>query len=217
MPRKNIEKLAGKPLIVWTIEAALSTNQLDCVVVSTDDEDIALIARNAGADVPFIRPKRLAEDDSSHIAVVEHAFRWLEDNAGYVPNGVMLLQPTSPLRTVTDIEACIALATETQADAVVSVSQPRDHPYKMYTTGKDGRLSEFVSSDLSYRRRQDLPPLVVENGAIYLNCLEMLLRDRSFVPPGALPYLMPPERSVDIDSRLDFDYAEWLLKSAAHA
>lgn len=124
LPRKNVLPLAGKPMIAWTIEAALQSEALTRVIVSTDDEEIARVSREYGAEVPFSRPTELAEADSDHVAVVEHALDWLAEHEGVQPDWVLLLQPTSPLRTAEDIDACVALARESAAPAVVSVTAP---------------------------------------------------------------------------------------------
>lgn len=215
LPGKNLRPLAGKPLIVWTIEAALGSAGIDRVLVSTDDAEIARVSGLAGAEVPFLRPPELARDDSPHIDVVEHAMWWLDGHAGPPPAYLLLLQPTSPLRTTADIDAALAIARETGAPAVVGVTEPQPHPLKTYRLAADGTLAPFVESDIAYKRRQDLPPALAENGAIYLNRCDALRSLRTFVPPGTRPYLMPPERSVDIDSPLDFALAEFLLGTSA--
>ena len=120
LPHKNIRQFAGKPLIAWTIETALACPMLDRTIVSTDDPEIADVSRHWGAEVPFLRPAELARDDTPGIEPVLHAVRWLGENEGYRPDYVMVLQPTSPLRTTEDIEAAIQLARDRQADGVVS-------------------------------------------------------------------------------------------------
>jgi CMP-N-acetylneuraminic acid synthetase len=211
LPRKNVLPLAGKPLIAWTIEAALASSGLNRVVVSTDDEEIADCARRWGADVPFMRPAELAGDGTPHIDVVEHAVHWLEINEGTQPDYVLLLQPTSPLRTAEDIEASIKLAGETGAPAVVSVCEAANHPYLVKRILEDGTLAAFVPTEIAYLRRQTLPPAYVLNGAVYLNRREVLLREHTFTPPGTLPYIMPPERSLDVDTRWDFYLVNLIL------
>lgn len=214
VPRKNVKLLIGKPLIAWTIETALQSCGLSRVMVSTDDEEIAQVARAWGAEVPFIRPPALARDDSSHISVVTHAVAWLEEHQYSAPDYIMLLQPTSPLRTVEDIETALRIMRERTAVAVVSVCAMDRHPYLCKRLLVDGTLTDFVSipSDLTYLRHQDLPPAYALNGAIYLNHRESLLRDKTFVPPGTVAYLMPAERSLDIDSPWDLYLAELILR-----
>lgn len=213
LPGKNVRSLAGKPLIVWSIEAALGSVGVSRVLVSTDDPEIAEIARVAGAEVPFLRPPELSRDESPHIDVVEHAIHWLEADVGSAPEYLLLLQPTSPLRTTGDIDASLEIARDGGAPAVVGVTEPHPHPLKTYRVVADGSLVPFIESPIAYKRRQDLPVALAENGAIYLNRCDSLLALRTFVPPGARPYVMPPERSVDIDSPLDFALAELILAS----
>jgi CMP-N,N'-diacetyllegionaminic acid synthase len=212
IPRKNVKLLAGKPLIAWTIEAALLSPRLSRVIVSTEDDEIARVARQWGAAVPFMRPPELAQDDSPHLLVVEHALQWLEKHDNARPDYVMLLQPTSPLRTAEDIEAVLQVAEARSARAIVSVCKMDRHPYLAKRILEDGTLADFVPSDIAYLRRQALPPVYALNGAIYLNRRESLLTDRTFVPQGTYGYIMPPERSLDIDSLWDFHLIELILK-----
>jgi CMP-N,N'-diacetyllegionaminic acid synthase len=212
IPHKNIKVLAGKPLIAWTIEAAVQSQQLDRVVVSTDDEEIAHVASEWGAQVPFIRPAELARDDSSHISVVIHAIEWLKSNEHFEPAYLMLLQPTSPLRTAQDIDTAIELAMTRNAVAVVGVCEAKHHPSLCKRVLDDGTLGDLVPSNLAYDRRQDLPHVYAVNGAIYVNQRQSLLRDRTFFPAGTYPYVMPAERSLDIDTPWDLHLADLILR-----
>jgi len=213
IPGKNLAPLAGKPLIAWTVEAARGASSLARTLVSTDDEAIAAACRSCGAEVPFRRPAELAGDRSSHISVVEHALRWLESEERYLPDYVVLLQPTSPLRTSADIDAAVSLALGKNADAVVGVCVAENHPYLVKGLDGNGGLVDYVTPPLAYARRQDFPPAYVINGAVYVNRREALLRSGSFVPPGALPYVMPRERSIDIDTPADLDAAAAALRA----
>lgn len=206
IPRKNVRPMAGKPLIAWTIEAALRSSQLDAVVVSTEDEEIANVARQWGALVPFLRPPELAKDESPGIDPVMHA---LDQLPGY--DAVLLLQPTSPLRTTEDIDACIALAEDMQASTVVSVCAPDQSPFWMYRLDDDKRLHALVEMP-AISRRQDLPPIYAMNGALYFASAESLRRHRAFVTTETIAYVMPRERSVDLDTLLDWKLAEMLLR-----
>ena len=216
MPRKNVLPLGGKPVIVWTIEAALAAGCVDRVVVSTDDEEIAAVSREAGAEVPFVRPTSLAQDTSGHMDTVIHAVQWLAEHGAYAPEYVMLLQPTSPLRTAEDIESAWRLAVERDADSVISVCETHQHPHLVRKIGEDGTLVDFVTGSpapgSSERRRQELPPAYFENGAIYLTKRDVLLEQRTFCPVRTYPYVMPPERSLQIDDAWDFKLAEAALK-----
>jgi CMP-N,N'-diacetyllegionaminic acid synthase len=211
IPEKNIKPLAGKPLIAWTIEAALRCKELSRLIVSTDDEKIAEVARHWGAEVPFMRPVELAQDDSSHISVVLHAIQWLKEKEGFCPDYIMLLQPTSPFRTAEDIMKIIQLAKDRHAIAVISVCEAARHPYKTYKIIEDGTLEYFIPSNIAYKYRQTLPKVYEENGAIYLNKRISLLRDQTFMPEGTIPYIMPQERSQDIDTLWDFYIADLVM------
>lgn len=206
IPRKNIKPIAGKPLIVWTIEAALAARGLDGVVVSTDDAEIAEVARQAGAQVPFMRPAALAQDGSSGLDPVLHALDQLPQY-----DAVLLLQPTSPLRGSADIEACLALAAERAAPSVVSVCEPDAHPCWTYRIEADLRLIPMMTGQ-PVTRRQDLPPAGALNGAMYYARAHWLRSNGSLLGPETLAYRMPPERSVDLDTPLDWKFAEILLK-----
>lgn len=214
LPGKNVHEIAGKPLIAWSIEAALASTRVSRVVVSTDSPDIAEVALRFGAEVPFLRPAELARDDSPHILTSEHAIAWFDTQPAGRPDYILLLQPTSPMRSVDDIDSSIALAMEHSAPAVVSVCEAKPHPYKTYALSEYGTLTEFVPNKLRYKRRQDLPPAFSENGAIYLNRTADLLRHRTYIPSGTIPYIMPIERSLDIDTPSDAVIADFMLRRA---
>jgi CMP-N,N'-diacetyllegionaminic acid synthase len=215
LPGKNLREIGGKPLIAWSIEAARGCARLSRVLVSTDSEEIADVARRYGAEVPFLRPAELAGDESPHILTSEHAITWLDAQPDGRPEYTLLLQPTSPLRSVADIEAALGLADTHGAPAVVSVCEAKPHPYKTYARTADGTLTDFVPNPVVYRRRQDLPPAFYDNGAIYLNRTSDLLRDRTYIPAGTVPYVMPAERSLDIDSEFDAMVADFLLRQSS--
>lgn len=212
VPGKNLVNLAGKPLIAWTIEAAIKSKVLHRIIVSTDDASIAEISRRWNAEVPFMRPSCLAEDDSSHISVVQHAIKWMEEHEQYTPDFVMLLQPTSPLRTPEDITAALSVMLEKNADAVISVCEASRHPIKMFKLHNDETLARYVDSDVKYPRRQVLPKVYEENGAIYLNSRESIMREHTFFPVRTYPYIMPGERSLDIDTPWDIHLAELIMR-----
>lgn len=209
IPRKNLAPLAGRPLIAWTIEAALRCPAIDRVVVSTDDGEIAAVAREHGAETPFIRPPELARDDTPTMPVVLHALQQLSAE-GYVPGSVMLLQPTSPLRTSADINAAIALAQERSADSVVSVSLAASHPHLAKRITTDGRLEDFMAHP-PVVRRQDLEPVYALNGAIYLIRREPLVESQTFYGPKTYAYVMPSERSIDVDTEWDLRLCDLIL------
>jgi len=211
VPRKAVKAMAGKPLIGWTIEAALGCADLDRVVVTTEDTEIMEVAERFGAEVPFRRPMALAGDATPGIEPVLHALQWLAEQDDYRPDWILLLQPTSPLRTSGDIGAAIALATERGADSVVGVTEADPHPLWTKAVDDDGLLDEWLPDDGGHTRRQDLPPLVALNGAIYLTRRDVLLDRRSWYGDRTAAYLMPPERSLDIDTPWDFRLADLVL------
>ena len=160
IPRKNIKIIAGKPLIVWTIEAALRSHLLKAVVVSTDDPEIADVARRAGAQVPFMRPAELAQDETPGLGPVLHALEQLPQF-----DSVLLLQPTSPLRTSDDIDSFLNLVTQKKAPSAVSVTEADTHPYWTYRINEDQTIAPFVDG-APVERRQDLPAVFSLNGAM---------------------------------------------------
>lgn len=215
IPRKNIALLGGKPLIVYTIEAAKKSNYLTRCIVSTDDEEIADISKKSGADVPFLRPSEFAEDTSSSIDVVRHAVGWLEKNQKEWYDYVMILQPTSPLRQALDIDACISKIVETGADSVMSMMELTDFSLKKLKKIKGDLilpLEENAREGEASSRRDELEKVFKRNCAVYLTKTDVILGGDLFGKTSR-SYVMPRERSVDINTLSDFKLAEFLLKS----
>ena len=210
LPGKNIKHLCGKPLISFTIKAALECDSIDETIVSTDYKEIAEIAEKYGARVPFMRPCELSEDDTSTIDVIFHAIDWLEKYKSYRPEYILLLQPTSPLRRTKDINVAIKILKNKKAGAVVSVCKTDHHPWWSNTLPADGRMKDFLKKDILNRRRQDLPVYYRLNGAIYLARTDYIRKYNGFFGPDTFAYKMPREHSIDIDSILDFKLAELL-------
>ena len=207
VPRKNVRQLAGKPLIAWTIEAALDAPSLDRVVVSTDDEEIAEIARAHGAEVPFLRPAELARDETADLPVYRHALAELGE-----PDSVAWLRPTAPLRAAEDIEAALGLLGETGADTVRSVTEAEHSPYLMGRLD-GGRLVPLLG-DVP-ERRQLLPLVYRLNGAVdVVRCSSV--GDVLF-GGDVRAYVMPAERSVDVETELDLLLAEANLNASTPA
>jgi CMP-N-acetylneuraminic acid synthetase len=212
IPRKNIVDLGGKPLIAWSIEAARAANSMHRVLVSTDDEEIAEVARGFGAEVPFLRPAELARDDSSDWDVFLHAVEWLHSRDGKYPELVVWLRPTAPLRTVEDIEACLVEAKASGAAAVRTLVEATTHPYWCMALDQ-GRVRPFLDGvDLTkYHRRQDLPPAFNLAGSVEV------IRTRDAVANGELyggevrGIVVPRRRAIDIDSPFDLEVARALL------
>jgi N-acylneuraminate cytidylyltransferase/CMP-N,N'-diacetyllegionaminic acid synthase len=211
VPRKNICLVGGRPLIEWSIVAARQAESVGRVVVSTDSEEIAVIARGCGAEVPWLRPRELALDETPGIDPVLHLVETLQRDEGYEPDLVMLLQPTSPLRTAADIDAAVSLATSTGAEAVISVCPVAQHPAWMKRIGARGELLDPPGADV-LAPRQQLAPLFILNGAIYVTATPALLRTRSFYAADTRAYVMPPERSLDVDTAWDMHLADLALR-----
>ena len=205
VPRKNIRPLAGKPLLAWTIEAAQKSAYIDRLILSSEDEEIIAVAKAWGCEAPFVRPAELARDETPGIDPVLHA---LDALPGY--DYVVLLQPTSPLREASDIDACIARCVEGDAPACVSVSPPAQHPYWTYMIDSKDHLSPLFEN--TFNRRQDLPAVYALNGAIYVARTRDLRLTRDFLMPGTVAFVMPDARSLDIDSPADLTLAECLLE-----
>lgn len=210
LPRKNILPLGGKPLIVHTLDVARQTSLVDRIVVSTEDDEIARIASAHGGEVLFKRPGELARDETLIFPILVHAVDWLRRYEGYEPDYVLLLQPTSPFRTVEDIENSVRMALDRQADAVVSVGPVHQHPHWMKLVAEDGRLIDFWPN-MPFRR-QELRELYALNGAIYLVATRVLIEQQTFYTAGTYAYVMPSERSLDIESPWEFHLAQLLLE-----
>lgn len=208
IPGKNIKELAGKPLIAHTIEAARNCSCLDDVLVSTDSKEIAETAKHHGAWVPFLRPEELASDMAKTVDAVLYTLERLA-REGKDYDYVVLLQPTSPLRTAEDMKGAVQLARETGKD-VVAVSEVYDSPILMRTRDDKGRLTPLLSGS-STVRRQDMPAYYRVNGSIYVNKVSRLSRETS-LNDNPVGYVMPKDRSVDIDETVDFTIAEYYLK-----
>jgi len=207
LPGKNIKPLLGKPLIVWTIEQALASKYLDRVIVSTDSEEIAEISKKYGAEVPFMRPKELATDEAKSIDVVLYTVKWMEENDKSY-DLLMLLQPTSPLRTAEDIDRAIELLFEKRANAIVSVCEVDHHPYWSNVLPEDGCMKNFIRPEAINKSRQELPIFYRLNGAIYLAYWNYLKQEKTFFGDKTFAYIMPKEWSIDIDEEIDFILAE---------
>lgn len=213
VPKKNIRLLNGKPLIAWTIETALRTSSLTRIVVSTDDDHIARIAGEYGAEIPFMRPSELAQDDTPDLPVYLHALSWLAQHQNCHPDIVVWLRPTSPLRSSEDIENAIRILNETGADCVRSVCLTEHHPYWMKKLDGD-RLVPFMDGidDRKYYRRQLLPPAYRLNGAVEVIRCQKVIENGQLYGGNLAGYIMPPDRSLDLDGEMDFALAEMVLQ-----
>ncbi|TFE29043.1 cytidylyltransferase domain-containing protein [Cohnella luojiensis] len=207
VPRKNIRELAGKPLIAWTIACASSSRYIDRCIISTDDSEIAEVSRRFGGDVPFIRPAELALDDTPGIDPVLHAIRSV---SGY--GIIVFLQPTSPLRVAADIDGCLERMVDSSASSCVSVTTVDKSPFWMYHVNELGTMRPLLDIEDRNVSRQKLPPIYVLNGAIYVATREHLEEHRGFLQPETKAYMMPRERSLDIDTLFDFAMAEMQIQ-----
>ena len=198
LPRKNIRLLNGKPLIAWTIEAAHRSRYIDRVILSSEDDEIIAIAKAYNCDVPFKRNSNLATDDTSSIAVVIDA---LNKCPGY--GLVVLLQPTSPLRTTEDIDQALEKLNASNAPACVTVCETEQSPYWMFTLGYEERLKAIVPA-VNFTRRQEIPSTYMLNGAVYVARIKWLLDKKTFITTDTIAHVMPIARSIDIDTEHDF-------------
>jgi N-acylneuraminate cytidylyltransferase len=205
VPGKNIRHVGGKPLIAWTIEAGQASKIIDRVVLSSDDLEIISVAQKHNCDVPFVREPQLAEDTTPTIDVVLDAL-----NRCPAYEWVVLLQPTSPLRTSQDIDQAIERCVALNAPSCVSVCLAQESPYWMFTLNQDAHLAALLPNQ-AVTRRQDLPPVYSLNGAIYVANAEWLKRERKFLTSETVAYEMPVERSLDIDTESDFLQLKILL------
>jgi CMP-N,N'-diacetyllegionaminic acid synthase len=211
LPGKNIKLLNGKPLIAYTIEEALKSNYISRIVISTDDEAISEVGKKYGAEVPFLRPDELSTDYSPTIDAVIYTVNRLKDMQGYIPDYVCLLQCTTPLKTVHHIDEAIKKLVRSGFDGIVSVCESQAHPYWMQVFNGE-RLECFMHQENKILRRQDLPPVYRLNGAIWVVRTTSLLEERSLIVKNQTGYIMDLKDSVDIDTELDFKYAEMLIK-----
>lgn len=221
IPGKNLKLLGGKPLIHYSIEAAADT-PVDRLILSTEDPKIAGVARSLGCEVPFMRPAELARDETPHLPVMEHAVRWLAEHEGYQPDAVVILQPTSPLRSAADIAAAMRMLELSGADSVVSVSEVPAHynPMRMLRVDDGGFANLFVTGEPvrnRINRRQDMPRAWVMNGAIYAFRTRVLFgAPPSLYGDRVVAYPMPAERSISIDDHDDWAAAEHALAHQPH-
>jgi N-acylneuraminate cytidylyltransferase len=198
LPRKNVLEAGGRPMVAWSVEACKQSRHLDHFLISTDDEAIAAVAREAGCSVPFIRPGSLAKDDSSIHDVVIHAL----DSCDADYDLVVLLQATSPLRTGADIDRGIETCVDRNAPAAVSMTPSGKTPYWHFFLDGDARLRRVIDSPCS-SRRQDLPPTHELNGAVYVARTDWYRQKRNFMAETTVGFVMPRERSIDVDTALD--------------
>ena len=213
VPRKNLQNICGKPLIAYSIEAAKGVSRLTDIIVSTEDDEIAQVAIDHGADVPFMRPAELAEDLTPTFPVIMHALEQMETARAAEYDAVLLLQPTCPLRTAAHIDTAIDMLLSENCDSVVSVLEVSNtHPFRMKRL-VGNRLINYIDQGFEdMRPRQVLPKVYLRNGAIYLNRRESFIGSQALVGDHCLGMVMDEEESVNIDGPLDLILAESMMQ-----
>ncbi|MFC1729981.1 cytidylyltransferase domain-containing protein [candidate division KSB1 bacterium] len=215
IPKKNIVPVAGKPLIAYTIETAKKSKLIQRIIVSTDSKEIADIAKKYGAEVPFMRPKEFAKDDTPDLPVFRHSIGWLEKN-GEKPDIIVNLRPTTPLRTSEDIDNAVEIVIKEDCDSVRSFFKADRHPYWMYKIEGEkngGKAKPFTGKDpiKHYPRRQLLPPLYNLNACVDVMTAKNIKKG-SLYGKDMRAYIMPAERSLDIDDKKDLKMFEMMLR-----
>ena len=216
IPRKNIRLFAGHPLISYSIAAGLAAESVTRLLVSTDDEEIAAIARKYGAETPFLRPAELSQDNTPDLPVFQHALQWLEENEGYRPEILVQLRPTSPLRRVWHIDQSIyQLLAHPEADAIRTVCEPFQNPFKMWQIDPEGFMQPLIHTEYqeAYNMpRQLLPAVYWQTGYVDAAWRDTIIEKASMTGERILPLVIPPNDWIDIDSADDWRRAERLLE-----
>jgi len=213
IPRKNIKDINGHPLIAYTIYEALKSKYLDRLVVSSDDDEIRSISEAYGAEAPFSRPKDLSGDKAKPVECNLHATKWIEDDEGKKYDYVVELLVTNPFKTSVDIDNVIEKQVYTDADSVIAVMPLEDHHPIRIKKIVDGKIRDFILPEVPESRRQDLKPKAyIRNGSIYSMRRDMLEKGIRYGTDNSLAYIMPRERTVNIDEPMDFIIADYLMK-----
>lgn len=216
IPRKNVKMLGGVPLIAYSIIAGLEASLVSRVIVSTDDDEIAAVAQQWGAEVPFRRPAELASDHALDLELFQHALGWLEEHEGYRPDFVVQLRPTSPFRPPDCVDQGIRLLmTDPKADSVRAVVSSGQNPYKMWRIGSDGTMQPLLDEGFvePYNMpRQALPPTYWQTGHLDVLRTETIMQQHSMSGQRILSLVLDPGYTIDIDTLLDWDRAEWMLE-----
>lgn len=213
VPGKNIRTVLGKPLIGYAIACARECPSLSQIIVSTDSPEIAEVAKRLGAEVPFLRPAELAQDDTPMLPVLQHAIEETERTTGKRVEAVVLMDPTAPLREPADIEGSLKLLRESNCDAVISGSPARRNPYfNMVRADADGFIQIFNKSDKSVGRRQDAPQAFDLNTVVWVFSRYALMEEKARIPKKSKLYEIPVERTIDLDHEFDFTVLELLLQ-----
>ena len=212
LKKKNIHKIYNKPLIAFTIEEALKTKKIDEIIVSTDCEEIAEIAKKYGATVPFLRPKRLAKDSSDSIDVYKYTIKELEKKNKKIYNNFISLLPTCPLRNYKDINNAINIFFKKKADSVISVTEAAYPIEWNLSISNNGNLKKIFKHSNNTKNRQKFKTLYIPNGGIYIFSKAKIFNNKEFYFKKTYSYIMPKERSIDIDDKFDLDLAKIIIK-----
>ena len=212
LPGKNIKPLNGLPMIGYAIREAQKSNYISDIIVSTDSPDIAIVAKELGASVPFLRPDKLAGDTSSAIDVYIYTIDRLNNEYGYSIESFIVLQPTSPLRTVKDIDGALGTFFDLQAESVISVTEASHPPVWAKKIDENGVLKDYFPEYASNQNRQEINTAYMPNGAVFVFDYYKLKSEYGYYFEKTYPFIMPADRSVDVDTHLDFEFAEFLIK-----
>jgi len=214
LPGKNLMNIAGKALICWTIETAIESGLFDKIYVNTDSEEIAKIAVESGAEVPFMRPDALAGDQVTTVAVLIDMVERLRRDHHSEATHLACLQPTSPLRTAKDIQQAVAMLHDQKADAIISLCKTEHSPLWSNTLPDNFSLQHFLPKDIQKTPSQKLPEYYRLNGAIYLCDINRMIAEQTlFLSSNVYAYIMSRKNSIDIDDQVDFDLAQIYLSS----
>lgn len=212
LPGKNIKPLAGRPLIGWAIKQAKSVKRIEQVIVSTDSEDIAAVARKAGAEVPFLRPQELAQDNSPEWFVWRHALNYLQETNGTYPDALIVIPATAPLRSIDDLNRCLNEYVNNEVDVVITVTDASRSPYfNMVKVDENKNVTLVISSGDSIKRRQDAPIVYDMTTVAYVVRPDFVMNENGIFAGRVRQVHIPLERALDIDTLLDFKIAECLM------
>ncbi len=216
VPRKNIKLIAGIPLIGYTIYEALKSKLITRYIVSTDDKEIQQVAIECGADAPFLRPSKFSTDEASSVSAMQHAVDWVEQQEGIKYDYIVELMCTNPMKTVEDIDASIEKLISTGADSVIAIHQLEDHHPARIKKIVDDKIVDFCIPEIPESRRQDLKPnAYIRSGSIYALKRNYLMIDgKRYGSDNSRPYILPQERAINIDTKMDFMVAELILNNS---
>jgi N-acylneuraminate cytidylyltransferase len=212
LPGKNIRSLAGKPLIAWSIEQALSIKRIDRVIVSTDSYEIATVAKNYGAEVPFIRPAELSGDHAPELLAWRHALNFLNEHEGMLPEIMLSIPATAPLRLAIDLENCLDEFSKGDADIVITVTDAYRNPwFNMVKMNSDGLVNLVMEPTAAITRRQDAPVVFDMATVAYVASSDFIMKHTEIFSGKVRAVKIPSERAIDIDTLFDFELAEFLI------